>query len=67
MKFKDVPLFEEIYVGEYLMTKVTTAGASFSGDYHLVDPDYEVSVVEEDFLTGKTCNPDAPEECESCQ
>ena len=22
---------------------------------------------EEDFLTGKTCNPDAPEECESCQ
>lgn len=22
---------------------------------------------EGDFLTGKTCNPDAPEECESCQ
>lgn len=22
---------------------------------------------EEDFLVGKTCNPDAPEECESCQ
>lgn len=22
---------------------------------------------EEDFLTGVTCNPDAPEECESCQ
>lgn len=22
---------------------------------------------EEDFLAGKTCNPDAPEECESCQ
>lgn len=22
---------------------------------------------EEDFLIGKTCNPDAPEECESCQ
>lgn len=21
----------------------------------------------EDFLIGKTCNPDAPEECESCQ
>ena len=21
----------------------------------------------EDFLSGKTCNPDAPEECESCQ
>lgn len=22
---------------------------------------------EEDFLAGATCNPDAPEECESCQ
>ena len=22
---------------------------------------------EDDFLVGKTCNPDAPEECESCQ
>lgn len=22
---------------------------------------------EEDFLSGVTCNPDAPEECESCQ
>ena len=22
---------------------------------------------EDDFLAGKTCNPDAPEECESCQ
>lgn len=22
---------------------------------------------EEDFLTGATCNPNAPEECESCQ
>lgn len=22
---------------------------------------------EEDWLVGKTCNPDAPEECESCQ
>lgn len=22
---------------------------------------------DEDFLMGKTCNPDAPEECESCQ
>jgi hypothetical protein len=22
---------------------------------------------EDDFLEGKTCNPDAPEECESCQ
>ena len=22
---------------------------------------------EEDFLTGKTCNPDEPELCESCQ
>lgn len=22
---------------------------------------------EQDFLIGKTCNPDAPEECESCQ
>lgn len=22
---------------------------------------------EDDFLTGVTCNPDAPEECESCQ
>jgi len=22
---------------------------------------------EQDFLDGKTCNPDAPEECESCQ
>uniref|UniRef100_A0AAU6VZX0 Uncharacterized protein n=3 Tax=unclassified bacterial viruses TaxID=12333 RepID=A0AAU6VZX0_9VIRU len=22
---------------------------------------------EDDFLSGKTCNPDAPEECESCQ
>lgn len=28
-----------------------------------VDGDEE----EEDFLTGVTCNPDAPEECESCQ
>jgi len=24
-------------------------------------------VEEEDFLSGVTCNPDAPEECESCQ
>ena len=22
---------------------------------------------EDDWLSGKTCNPDAPEECESCQ
>lgn len=22
---------------------------------------------QDDFLEGKTCNPDAPEECESCQ
>lgn len=24
-------------------------------------------VEEEDFLSGVTCNPNAPEECESCQ
>lgn len=29
------------------------------------DPGHEEE--EEDFLTGVTCNPDAPEECESCQ
>lgn len=29
----------------------------FGSDYSL----------EEDFLAGVTCNPDAPEECESCQ
>ena len=27
----------------------------------------EVDVVDEDWLSGVTCNPDAPEECESCQ
>lgn len=25
------------------------------------------SLFEDDFLTGVTCNPDAPEGCESCQ
>lgn len=28
---------------------------------------WEIDLDEEDFLAGKTCNPDAPEECESCQ
>jgi len=27
----------------------------------------EVDVVDEDWLAGVSCNPDAPEECESCQ
>lgn len=27
----------------------------------------QVEDEEEDFLSGATCNPDAPEECESCQ
>lgn len=27
----------------------------------------EVDVVDEDWLTGVTCNPDEPELCESCQ
>jgi hypothetical protein len=69
MKFKDVPIGTEIGVADYFMTKVTNNGASFSGDYHLIDPEFEVSVEEDedDFLSGVTCNPDAPEECESCQ
>lgn len=29
--------------------------------------DQVVTDDEEDFLLGVTCNPDAPEECESCQ
>lgn len=35
------------------------------------NPEFHASLSElddeEDFLTGVTCNPDAPEECESCQ
>lgn len=33
------------------------------------DNGYQVGdeIEEEDFLTGATCNPNAPEECESCQ
>jgi len=32
------------------------------------DPlDEDVDVVDEDWLSGVSCNPDAPEECESCQ
>lgn len=27
----------------------------------------EYDVVDEDWLAGVSCNPDAPEECESCQ
>jgi hypothetical protein len=27
----------------------------------------DVDVVDEDWLAGATCNPNAPEECESCQ
>ena len=27
----------------------------------------ELEADEDDFLSGVTCNPDAPEECESCQ
>lgn len=27
----------------------------------------DVDVVDEDWLSGVSCNPDAPEECESCQ
>jgi hypothetical protein len=27
----------------------------------------EDDIDEDDFLSGVTCNPDAPEECESCQ
>jgi len=33
--------------------------------HYCQDPGHEED--EEDFLTGVTCNPDAPEECESCQ
>lgn len=28
---------------------------------------YDEQEEEQDFLEGKTCNPNAPEECESCQ
>jgi hypothetical protein len=31
------------------------------------EPEVGEPVEEEDFLSGVTCNPDAPEECESCQ
>ena len=27
----------------------------------------DLDVVDEDWLSGVSCNPDAPEECESCQ
>lgn len=32
-----------------------------------VDFDAQMDVVDEDWLAGVSCNPDAPEECESCQ
>lgn len=30
-------------------------------------PASPVSIMEEDFLIGATCNPNNPEECEACQ
>lgn len=32
-----------------------------------VEEEKEVDVVDEDWLSGVSCNPNAPEECESCQ
>ena len=34
-----------------------------NGEYYWEETD----VVDEDWLSGVSCNPDAPEECESCQ
>lgn len=40
---------------------------TIGSDDDFVSPTLENDEPEEDFLTGVTCNPDAPEECESCQ
>lgn len=34
---------------------------------HLLEESQEPKADEEDWLAGVPCNPDAPEECESCQ
>lgn len=65
--FKHVDVGEEFGYKDYFFTKVDEEFAEFSGDLHRFAPDDLVCAIEEDFLAGYTCNPDAPEECESCQ
>lgn len=72
MKFKDVPIGAEFGFGDYFHWKntETTAVCDVSSEVHPWDPNITVIVAvaeEEDFLSGVTCNPNAPEECESCQ
>lgn len=71
MKFKDVPIGTSFGFGDYFHFKnaETTAVCDVSGEVNPWDPNVMVVLEddEEDFLSGVTCNPDAPEECESCQ
>lgn len=40
---------------------------ALEADRNKLQDEFGISEDEDDFLSGVTCNPDAPEECESCQ
>lgn len=60
MKERTEPTLGDLELGG-MMTRQDMVEAGWNMDIEFPDDG------EDDFLLGKTCNPDAPEECESCQ